>query len=402
MAEYKYLLGNFGQAGTAEEIMCELPLYNVSWSESLNAPGAFTGSLLLDDPKATPENIKPGARTLYVVRDGKIEWGGILWRARTGAIDSARTIELQCEGFWSMLRRIHLNHNMDFFCKPHMQVAYELANMAKLYADCREAPSNSHDWWCIQPGSGFNFGDATVTKNYKGEELNNFGQMIEDLAARNGIYGDTTQNSKDAGFDFYFNVEWESQGVAGANGIFHGLYWGFPRKGIEKPVVLRQNPLMENFEFSIDAYPMANVVHVAGGGSGDGRPVGTYINAGSFPEYRYMSTAFTSSDTESQWVCDVLAITSGQALGGPIVQPSITMLLNSSNEETFMDLTVGDTIKIQINDGIMQTSGEGQPFRIRELSYALDDGGVMRITFQFFTRSDKERALNLGELGYGE
>lgn len=75
----------------------DLPLNAVSVDDVLNRPGSLRGTLPVDHPMATRELIDPGRRAIYWERDGKIEFGGILWDATRSP--GSREIQLQVEGW---------------------------------------------------------------------------------------------------------------------------------------------------------------------------------------------------------------------------------------------------------------------------------------------------------------
>jgi len=66
---------------TGVVIAQHVPFVNVKLSESLNRPGSFTADLPLSDSHATTEIVYPGRRAIYAARDGRIQWGGVLWSA---------------------------------------------------------------------------------------------------------------------------------------------------------------------------------------------------------------------------------------------------------------------------------------------------------------------------------
>jgi hypothetical protein len=75
----------------------DLPLNDVTVDDALNRPGSLQGTIPVDHPMATEEILDEGRRAIYWERDGKIEWGGILWEAPRPL--GSREIRVQCEGW---------------------------------------------------------------------------------------------------------------------------------------------------------------------------------------------------------------------------------------------------------------------------------------------------------------
>lgn len=77
--QYRYLFADL----RTNDILAELPLTNVSFTQSLNTPGSFSGTILGSDIRETGYDITavtvPARTALYVDRDGVLIWGGIIW-----------------------------------------------------------------------------------------------------------------------------------------------------------------------------------------------------------------------------------------------------------------------------------------------------------------------------------
>jgi hypothetical protein len=84
---YRYLFADL----VTNDILAEIPLTNVSFTQSLNTPGSFSGSILGSDAQEQGYDIVgstiPARTAIYVDRDGVLIWGGIIW-LRTWDTDS--------------------------------------------------------------------------------------------------------------------------------------------------------------------------------------------------------------------------------------------------------------------------------------------------------------------------
>ena len=79
----------------------DLPLNDVQVSDQLNRPGALRGSLPVSSSFATEELLDEGRRAIYWERDGKVEFGGILWSVQRGLGDRKLTLDVEgWLGYW--------------------------------------------------------------------------------------------------------------------------------------------------------------------------------------------------------------------------------------------------------------------------------------------------------------
>jgi hypothetical protein len=85
--QYRYLFADL----VTNDILAELPLTNVQFTQVLNTPGSFNGAILGSDARELGYDItastEPARTAIYVDRDGVLIWGGILW-LRTWDTDS--------------------------------------------------------------------------------------------------------------------------------------------------------------------------------------------------------------------------------------------------------------------------------------------------------------------------
>lgn len=83
--------------------LAEVPLTGVKYSKKLGASGSLSATLSLGDPRISaidPYDLStPGRRVVYVLRDSRPVWGGLVW---TRKFDSgSQQISLGCGDFWS-------------------------------------------------------------------------------------------------------------------------------------------------------------------------------------------------------------------------------------------------------------------------------------------------------------
>lgn len=92
----------------------EMPAAAFTWSEILNSPGSFSGTIPLDHAKATRENLDPGSTAIYVIREGIIVWSGLLDAVKPDW--AGRNLTYVGTGFLSGLGRrfLHGRQAMEF------------------------------------------------------------------------------------------------------------------------------------------------------------------------------------------------------------------------------------------------------------------------------------------------
>ncbi|GAO08683.1 hypothetical protein TPA0598_04_03190 [Streptomyces lydicamycinicus] len=75
---YRYITA---RALTGDVLAWDLPMTDVEFGPSLSAAGTFTGSVEPRLATLVREQVDAGDTWLYVERDGRLMWGGLVWRA---------------------------------------------------------------------------------------------------------------------------------------------------------------------------------------------------------------------------------------------------------------------------------------------------------------------------------
>lgn len=127
MPKYRY----FTTGLLSEEVFAELPLYGVACNKLLNNAGQFTGTYKLKT-HLEPDDIllsstKPRKTSLYVQRDGKTIWGGILW-SRTYGTDGD-TVQLSGMTFESYLAKVRMRTTFTRNNVNQLTIAKDLVNL---------------------------------------------------------------------------------------------------------------------------------------------------------------------------------------------------------------------------------------------------------------------------------
>lgn len=137
--QYRYLFADL----VTNDILAELPLTNVQFSQVLNTPGTFSGSILGSDARELgydiPASTEPARTAIYVDRDGVLIWGGILW-LRTWDTDTQHfTFSAREFGSYFERRRITADfmdgeQALAYIDEDQLFVAQDLMNIAQAQA----------------------------------------------------------------------------------------------------------------------------------------------------------------------------------------------------------------------------------------------------------------------------
>lgn len=262
MPQYRYLVGDL----VTNVLREEMPFSGVTYSQVLNAPGAFQATIGLQHPKATRANLDPGRTVIYVERDGVLLWGGILWAASVSADDG--TITINGQGFWSYFRRRVLRTTKTYTGIDQLAIAQDLIR-----------------WAQSQPGGDINVAVGTETssvvrdRTYNDWERKNIGEAVEQLAA--------VEN----GFDFAVDVGYEPSGA-----ITRTFRLSYPRRGSNTSIVFELGTNLGSFTQQVDATVQANQIDVIGAGDGSAMLIATVADDTLTPPYPLLEDVLSYKD----------------------------------------------------------------------------------------------------------
>lgn len=189
---YRYLFADL----VTNDILAELPLTNVQFTQVLNSPGSFSGEILGSDARELaydiPTSTEPARTAIYVDRDGVLIWGGIVW-LRTWDTDSQK-FTFSAREFGSYFERRRITGDMMssqqalvYLNEDQVFVAQDLMTLAQAVT--------GGDIDVIIPN---NTSGVDVTRVYYDYEFKDVWGAIKDLS-----------NSQD-GFDFNIDVAYDT------------------------------------------------------------------------------------------------------------------------------------------------------------------------------------------------
>lgn len=330
----------------------ELAIHDLRYSWVLDAPGAMSGWLSLDDPKALRANLDPGATAIYVERGGALVWGGIMWTA-PNVDDVTRKVTIGAEGFWSYFRRRRLRVTKTYLQVDQLAIAQDMMNYA-----------------LAQPGSlnpitvGTETSPRLRDRTYYQYDRKNLGQLVEQLAAVID------------GFDFSIDVAWDSAGTTPVR-TFH-LY--YPRRGSRIPSLIfdRQQTGVTKMGVNVDATATANLIDAIGAGDGDAKLISTAADTSLFSRYPLLEDTVSFIDVNEAPTLDGHAVAQLGRLRLPVELPSFEKQAGVFPD--FNSFGVGDEGLVRGQDGWININGY---YRIQSLEIRLSDNGqeIMVPTF---------------------
>lgn len=183
--QYRYLFADL----ITNDILAELPLTRVSFTQALNTPGSFSGTILGSDVNESGYDIKnstePARTALYVDRDGVLIWGGIIW-LRTWDSDTQH-YTFSAREFGSYFERRRITDTYVYENEDQLFVAQDLLNLAQ------SVPGGN-----IGVVVPTNTSGILVNRVYFNYELKDIWSAIKDLS-----------NQQD-GFDFNIDVAYDN------------------------------------------------------------------------------------------------------------------------------------------------------------------------------------------------
>ena len=166
---YRYLFADL----LTNEIIAELPLTGVSFTQQLNQSGTLNGHVLLSALNSAEFNVNastiPGRSAIYVDRNGDLIWGGIIWNRTYNSAE--QVLSLTAREFESYFERRRISTTDTFTNTDQLVIARTLIDDAQL------VPSGD-----IGVITGSETSGVLIDRVYYDYELKNVYQAIQDLS----------------------------------------------------------------------------------------------------------------------------------------------------------------------------------------------------------------------------
>ncbi|WP_330349281.1 hypothetical protein [Streptomyces sp. NBC_00582] len=223
--DYSYLFCDL----RTDTLIAELPMSGVSYGYTLNGIGTLSATIPYADEilPLDPETASTPARTsLYVQRDGKIVWGGIVWTRDTVAGGKS----IQAAEFLSYFQHRYVKTTLSTDTSLLTNTAYvgSTAGGQRLYTDQKYIFWSLLRYAAMQPGGdiGLDINALTAPAHGITREATYFG------FERPEIYKAITELAgADDGFDFGIDVGWSQVTSNTVPTRYRKARAWFPRRG---------------------------------------------------------------------------------------------------------------------------------------------------------------------------
>jgi hypothetical protein len=356
---YRYLLGDL----LTNEIIAELPLTGVAFTQQLNTYGTLNAHILLSGINGDKFNVDastiPGRNVIYVDRDGILVWGGVIWSRAYNS--TSQILNITAQEFMSYFAHRRINQTDNFNGIDQLIIAKTLIENAQAqpYGDV---------------GIGYNSEGQTtsgvlVDRVYYDYELKTVFNAIQDLSRQQD------------GFDFHIDIEYD--GITGLPSKYFNTY--FPKVGVTysptDPSALVFNFPAGNiveYQYPEDGSIVANTVYALGAGSNEGRITSIAQDMTKLSDgWALLEDQANYSDVTDQTVLDNLA--TGQVVAMSYPPTTLTVVAPPYVDPIFGTYEVGDEARIIITDSRFPNTLD-EIYRIVALSVQPGENGPERVT----------------------
>ena len=256
---YRYLFADL----VTNQILAELPITGVNFTQQLNVAGTFTGHLMLSGIDAAGLNVAngtiPGRTAVYVDRNGKLVWGGVLWGREYDS--QTQTLKFQAREFLSYFERRRITDTTAYSNIDQLTLAQALVSNAQgAYG------GNIGLLYNQDPGSSSTSG-VLVSRTYYGYEYKTVFSAIQDLSRQT------------SGFDFEISVYYDGGGNPAKS--FNTYY---PRSGTAYSSTSQSIPVFQlpgnivEYSYPEDGTIAANTIYTLGAGSNEGKLIAVAVD----------------------------------------------------------------------------------------------------------------------------
>jgi hypothetical protein len=354
---YRYLFADL----LTNEIIAELPITGVSFTQQLNQAGTFTAHLLISGINTDLFNVdastQPGRNAIYVDRNGVLVWGGVIWGRTYNS--QGQTISITAREFESYFERRRITTTQNFNNTDQLVIARTLIDNAQT------TPEGD-----IGVITGSETSGILVDRVYYDYELKTVYGAIQDLSRQ------------DDGFDFNIKVEYDPI----TNVPIKTLVLGYPRTGnvdtgvgdIGTPVFIFPAGNIVEYEYPEDGSIAANTLYVLGAGSNEGKLSATAQDISKLTTgWPLLEDAANYSDITDQTVLNELAV--GQVLALSEPPPIIKIVVPAFVDPQFGTYSIGDDARLIIQDPRFP-NGLDEVYRIVGLNVQPGEDGPERVT----------------------
>ena len=365
--QYRYLFADL----VTNQILAELPLTGVSFTQQLNTSGGFTGHLLLSGVDAAGLNVStgtiPGRTAIYVDRNGVLVWGGVLWSREYSSKN--QTLTFQAREFMSYFERRRITATTVFTNTDQLQIAQSIMSTSQGVSS-----GNIQILYNQDPGASSTSG-VLVSRTYYGYEYKTVYSAIQDLS------------KQASGFDFEISVYYDGTGTPtkSFNTYYPRAGTAYSNTSLKVPVFELPSGNIIEYTYPEDASIAANMLYVLGAGSNEGKLIAassdtTKLSSG----WPLLEDQANYSDITDANMLASLAV--GQVTAVSYPPTTIKLVAPPYQDPVFGTYELGDDVRLRIRDNRFPTGLDGV-YRIVALSVTAGEDGPERITLTLTTGS---------------
>ena len=353
---YRYLFANL----LTNEIIAELPLTGVVFTQQLNQAGTLQGHLLLSGMATEQFNVNastiPAKTAIYVDRNGILVWGGVIWGRNYNS--NEQRLSITAREFESYFERRRITQTVDFTNTDQLVIARTLID------DAQTVPYGD-----IGVITGAETSGVLIDRVYYSYELKGVYPAIQDLSRA------------EDGFDFNIKVEYDPL----TEEPMKTLVLGYPRSGVvydlndpEAFVFIFPAGNIVEYEYPEDGPLAANTIYALGAGSNEGKLIETAQDTTKFADgWALLEDQANYSDVTDTTLLQELAIGAVNALAYPPTVIKIVVPAYVTPE--FGSYEIGDDARLIITDERFPNTLDAV-YRIVALSVQPGEAGPERVT----------------------
>ena len=354
MTTYRYLFADL----LTNQILAELPLTGVTFTQSLNSGGTFQGNILLSGINSEVQNVDaatiPARSALYVDRDGVLVWGGVIWARQYDSND--QRLKITAQEFETYFTRRRITSTQVFSNVDQFLIAQTLVNNAQSVANGNIGvivPTNT---------SGVN-----VSRTFYSYELKTVYSALLDLSR------------SENGFDFNIQVAYDGGGNPSKT-----LVLSYPKSGTRYSATSLTTPVFElpgnvmEYSYPEDGSAAANTIFVIGAGSNEAKLIATATDTAKIADGW---PVLEDSQNYSDFTDTTLLANLASAQVSAVAYPPTTLKIVAPPylNPTLGSYVIGDDVRIRIRDDRFPT-GLDAIYRLVALSVTAGETSAEQVT----------------------
>jgi len=357
---YRYLFADL----LTNNILAELPITGVNFTQQLNTAGSFSGHLLLSGVNAAGLNVAngtiPGRTAICVDRNGVLVWGGVIWGREYNS--TSQTLTFQAREFESYFERRKIKTTQVYNNVDQLTIAQALVNGAQSTTAGNigvTVPTNT---------SG-----VLVSRTYYAYELKNVYSALQDLAKQTN------------GFDMNIEVAYDGGGNPVKSFVF-----SYPKSGttytstsLTAPVFEFPSGNMIEYIYPEDASIAANTIYGLGAGSNEGKLIATAVDT------TKLTTGWPLLEQEANYsdITDatlLAGLASAQITATSYPPTTLKVAAPPAQDPVYGTYKIGDDVRVIITDNRFPNTLDAI-YRLVALSVTPGENGPERVTLTLTT-----------------